>query len=123
VHFARIFVFEKNNASKIAPNIAAIITSYDGDFAAYIQDFVNHEGVAGFFDNFLSAVDDPDAAKCKPVKKNARRFAALLQKYDATNPAAPWGVWYSAYPGKTVQNILHPPPPPPKASPKQTKNK
>jgi hypothetical protein len=123
VHFARIFVFGKDNPSKIAPNIAAIITSYDGDFAHYIKDFVNHEGVAGFFDNFLLAVADPEAKKCSPVKKNALRFAALLQKYDATNPANTWGVWYSAYPGETVQNILHPPPSAPAATRKSTKSK
>jgi hypothetical protein len=108
VHFARIFVFEPNNPAGIAPNIAAVITSYDGDFAAYIQDFVNQPGVAAFFNTFLSVVDDPAAAGLVPVTKNAAAFAAFVKKYDVTNPANTWGVWYSAYPTLTVQNILHP---------------
>jgi hypothetical protein len=109
VHFARIFVFAENNPAGIPSNIAAVITAYDHNFKKYIQDFVKEDGVAKFFDNFLLAINDPDALKCIPVTKNADRFAALIAKYDVTNPAAqPWGVWYSAYPALTVQNILHP---------------
>jgi hypothetical protein len=108
VHFARIFVFEPNNAVGVPSNIAAVITTYDGDFAAYIQDFVNQPNVALFFDSFLAAVDDPAAAGLIPVTKNATAFAAFVKKYDVTNPPNTWGVWYSAYPTLTVQNILHP---------------
>jgi hypothetical protein len=108
VHFARIFVFQPNNPSGVPSNLAAVITTYDGDFAAYIQAFVNQPSVAEFFNNFLKIVDDPAAIGLVPVTKNAEAFAAFVLKYDNTNPANAWGQWYSAYPGKTVQNILHP---------------
>ena len=108
VHFARIFVFEPNNPAGIAPNIAAVITTYDGSFSAYIQDFVNVAAVADFFNQFLAAVDDPAAEGLIPVTKNAAGFAAFVQKYDASNPSTKWGQWYSAYPTLSVQNILHP---------------
>jgi hypothetical protein len=101
-------VFQPNNPSGIPSNIAAVITTYDGSFGDYIQDFVKVDSVAKFFDNFLEAVDDPTAAGLIPVTKNATAFAALVQKYDATNPANQWGQWYSAYPTLSVQNILHP---------------
>jgi hypothetical protein len=108
VHFARIFVFQPNNPAGIPANIAAVITTYDGSFAAYIQDFVNQAAVAQFFNQFLSVVDDPAAAGLVPVTKNAAAFAAFVQKYDVSNPASQWGQWYSAYPTLSVQNILHP---------------
>ena len=106
VHFSRIFVFGEDNPAGIPSNIAAVITSYDGDFATYIQAFVDNEGSSAFFNALLGAVDDPAAAGLIPVKKNAQAFAALVAKYDVTNPALePWGQWFSAYPGKTVKNI------------------
>ena len=108
VHFARIFVFEPNNPAGVSSNLAAVITTYDGDFAAYIQDFVDQAGVAEFFNTFLAVIDDPAAAGLIPVTKNATAFAAFIQKYDVTNPATKWGQWYSAYPTLTVQNILNP---------------
>ncbi|MEK6289672.1 MAG: hypothetical protein AABO57_28485 [Acidobacteriota bacterium] len=108
VHFARIFVFQPNNPSGVPSNLAAVITTYDGDFAAYIQAFVDQPSVAAFFNSFLMTVDDPAAPGLVPVTKNAAAFAAFVQKYDNTNPANSWGQWYSAYPGLTVQNILHP---------------
>ncbi len=107
VHFARIFVIEQNNPAGIASNILGLITSYDGDFNLYVQDFVNQPTVAEFFDLLLSVVDDPAAAGLIPVTKNAAAFAALIEKYDITNPAKSWGQWYSAYPTLTVQRILH----------------
>jgi hypothetical protein len=109
VHFARIFVFAPNNPSGVPSNLAAVITTYDFAFAPYIQDFVNQPSVAAFFNKFLMTVDDPAAAGLVPVTKNAAGFAAFVQKYDNTNPANSWGQWYSAYPGLSVQNILHPP--------------
>lgn len=108
VHFARIFVFEPNNPSGVPSNIAAVITTYDGDFSAYIQAFVDEPNVAAFFDSFLAAADDPEAAGIIPVTKNAAAFAAFVEKYDATNPSNTWGQWYSAYPELTVTNILNP---------------
>lgn len=110
VHFARIFVFPKDNAAGLPANTAAVITSYDGNFATYIQAFVNVPTVAAFFDLILGYADDPDAKDIIPVQKNAAAFARWVQKYDLTttsDTAEPgWGVWYSAYPDKTVQNIL-----------------
>ena len=108
VHFARIFVFEPDNPAGVPSNIAAVITTYDGAFAPYIQDFVDQPGVADFFNSFLAVVDDPAAQDLIPVTKNAAAFATFVQKYDVTNPANTWGQWYSAYPTLTVQNILNP---------------
>lgn len=108
VHFARIFVFQPNNPAGVPSNLAAVITTYDGSFADYIQDFVDQPGVATFFNNFLAVIDDPAAPGLIPVTKNATAFADFIQKYDVTNPANKWGQWYSAYPTLTVQNILHP---------------
>jgi len=110
VHFARIFVMPEDNAAGLPANIAAVITSYDGDFAAYIQDFVNNDAVAAIFDELLKAADDPEAGGLVPVQKNAAAFAAWVKRYDVTfteDTGAPkWGFWYSAYPDKTVQNVL-----------------
>lgn len=108
VHFARIFVTPEDSPAHIPSNLLAVITSYDNSFRSYIQAFVNQPAVAGFFDHVLAAIDDPDAASIIPVTKNAAAFAALVEKYDITNPdLVPWGQWYSAYPDKTVQEILH----------------
>ncbi len=107
VHFARIFVFEPNNPAGVPSNVAAVITTYDGSFSAYIQDFVDQPGVADFFNDFLKAIDDPAAPGLIPVTQNAAGFAALVEKYDVTNPANKWGQWYSAYPTLSVQDILN----------------
>jgi hypothetical protein len=106
VHFARLFVFEENNIMGIPSNIAVVSTTYDGDFAAYVQAFVDNQGAAEVFNMLLSVADVPGAADLIPVQKNAQAFAALVAKYDATNVLShPWGQWFSAYPGATVQNV------------------
>lgn len=106
VHFARLFVFEDNNPAGIPANVAAIITSYDGDFRAYVQAFVDNEDAANFFNKLLSIADVPGAAALIPVTKNAQAFADLVSKYDVTNVVGePWGQWFSAYPGASVKNI------------------
>jgi len=107
VHFARIFMFQQGNPSGVPGNLLAVITAYDSPFETYVQDFVNQEAVGAFFNLVLSIVDDPEAKSLIPVQKHSAAFAALIKKYDATNPEnAPWGQWYSAYPNLTVQNIL-----------------
>ena len=106
VHFARLFVFEENNPAGIPSNVAAVITSYDGDFRSYVQAFVNNDGASAFFDALLGLADIPGAADLIPVRKNAQAFADLVSKYDVTNVVAePWGQWFTAYPGATVPNI------------------
>ena len=106
VHFARLFVFEENNPMGIPDNTLAVITTYDGDFKAYVQAFVDKDGPAEFFDKILGAVDIKGAADLIPVRKNAKAFADLMAQYDATNVNnEPWGSWFSAYPGATVLNI------------------
>src|SRR5258707_12294821 len=87
VHFARIFVFAPNNPAGVPSNIAAVITTYDGAFAPYIQDFVDQPGVADFFNSFLAALDSPVAPDPIPVTQKAAAFATFGQKYDVTNPA------------------------------------
>ena len=97
VHFARIFVFEEGNPSRIPANTAAVITTYDGDFRAYVQAFVEDQGASEFFNFLLTVVDDPDAAGLVPVQANAQDFADLAAKYDPTNgKPETWGQWFSA---------------------------
>lgn len=106
VHFASLFVFEENNPMGIPSNIAAVITTYDGNFDAYVQAFVDNPGAAQLFNELLKVADVPDAADLIPVTKNAQAFAALMKTFDVTNVSnEPWGQWFSAYPGATVQNI------------------
>ncbi len=106
VHFARLFVFEENNPAGIPSNVAAVITTYDGDFNSYVQAFVDNEAAAAFFNQLLGIADVPGAKDLIPVTKNAQAFAKLVSKYDVTNVVAdPWGQWFSAYPGATVKNI------------------
>ena len=106
VHFARLFVFEEDNPMGIPSNIAAVITSYDGDFAAYVQAFVDNPDAGKFFNELLAVADVPGAMDLIPVQKNAQAFADLVAKYDATNVVGgTWGEWFSAYPGATVPNI------------------
>lgn len=92
IHFAR-FVFLDNNTK------VAIITTYDGNFADYIADFV--AVLSTFFDAILPLI--VGGAAVVPVAKNEQAFADFVMTND--NPPISW---YSAYPTLTVQNILHP---------------
>ena len=100
VHFVRVLFLPGTNT-------LAIITTYDGDFEAYILAFVRNELVANTFDTFLSFIDDDLAQQCIPVQQNAQLFVTLLGIYDATGSRrAGTFAFYSAYPKVTVKQIV-----------------
>jgi len=90
VHFAR-FLFLRNETQ------FAIVTAFDGPFEDYARDFVNKIGE--IFDALLSHVVGGDASLI-PVKEHFEAFHKIIV---ASNYAPPL-LWYSAYPGLSVQN-------------------
>ena len=88
VHFAR-FVF-------IDDERLAVITTYDGDFARYIMDFVDHIGPV--FDMLLRHMVDPPAL---PVQQHPEEFLAYVRRHDLGCV----GPFYSAYPTRPVIDI------------------
>src|SRR6185436_10531688 len=89
VHFAR-FVFLDNNTK------LAVITTYDGSFEDYINDFVDEIG--DVFNALLAHMKDAPAL---PVQKNRQAFLEYVRQNDlrAIEP------FYSAYPTVTVLDI------------------
>jgi hypothetical protein len=108
VHFARFVLFDA-----ASPNLAptpgssgpfslAVITTYDGDFDIYIQDFVAQLG--DVFNALLELT--PDAAGLVPVKDNVAAFTAWIKQNDLSQQPPNGGLsQYAAYP-YTVQTIL-----------------
>lgn len=96
VHFARFVFFEETKQ-------VAVITTYDGDFRAYILRFT--EKIGDVFNLLLTYVEDTDAMKGPDGKVNVQKypddFVKFVEKYDlrAVEP------FYSAYPDLTVQDI------------------
>jgi hypothetical protein len=87
VHYARVLLLDASNPN-LQPRLnsngkfsMAIITEYDGDFDAYIQDFVKAIG-APFFDALLPMVVGGDAFV--PIMDHIPAF----QKYIAHNDAS-----------------------------------
>jgi hypothetical protein len=104
LHFARILLLDNNTK-------LAVITTFDGDFTAYIHEFVTEPDIAAAFDKFLTLVEGGTA--CIPVAKNEAKFAMyILQNNNPpSDPSDPMTmklppVWFSAYPTKTVPEIL-----------------
>ncbi len=99
VHFARFFFldYEREQDSEPYPTKLAVVTAYDGDFQAYVQDFVNNIG--DLFDLLLNFVEHP--AGVVPVQKNAQAFGQWLLVH---NPEPL--LFYSAYPTLPVVQIL-----------------
>jgi hypothetical protein len=89
VHFAR-FVFLENKTR------LAVITTYDGDFETYINDFVDEIG--DVFNAILVHMEDAPAL---PVQKNRDAFL----KYVDTNNLKALPGFYSAYPTSSVLDI------------------
>ena len=89
VHFARFVFLEKNTK-------LAVITTYDGSFEDYINEFVDEIG--DVFNALLSHMTD---APPLPVQKNRQAFLAYVRANDlrAMEP------FYSAYPKATVLDI------------------
>lgn len=89
VHFAR-FVF-------LGTNQLGLITTYDGDFEAYINDFTDIIG--DVFNTLLAYVED---APPRPVQTYREEFLAYIRTVDRGCV----GTFYSAYPERTVLDIL-----------------
>jgi hypothetical protein len=89
VHFAR-FVFLENNTK------LAVITTYDGSFEDYINEFIDEIG--DVFNALLAHMKDAPAL---PVQKNRKPFLDYVRANDlrAIEP------FYSAYPTATVLDI------------------
>lgn len=89
VHFAR-FVFLEQNTK------LAVITTYDGSFEDYINDFIDEIG--DVFNALLAHMAD---APPLPVQKNRKEFFDYVRANDlrAIEP------FYSAYPKATVLDI------------------
>lgn len=91
VHFAR-FVLLGNDQ-------IAVITTYDGHFDKYINEFVNEIGDV-FNDLLKHAADAPPL----PVQTYRQEFLAYMRKIDRSCV----GTFYSAYPQRTVLDIHDP---------------
>jgi hypothetical protein len=90
VHFARFTFLEEN--SKLA-----VITSYDGDFDIYINEFVDHLG-----DVFNALIVHMENAPPLPVQNNRQEFLQYVKHNDLPSLEP----FYSAYPTLTVLDIL-----------------
>ena len=88
VHFARFVFLDETRL--------AIITTYDGDFDVYVNEFVDHIGPV--FDALLQHIAD---APPLPAQEHRAEFLAFLTAHDlACIPP-----FYSAYPERTVLDI------------------
>jgi hypothetical protein len=88
VHFARFVFLDETHL--------AVITTYDGDFEVYINEFVDHIGEV--FDALLAHVAD---APPRPVQQHRAEFLDFLQAHDLRCIPP----FYSAYPERTVLDI------------------
>ncbi len=106
VHYARVLLLDGSTPNlqpggqPNASYVIAVITEYDGDFAAYIQDFVAQVGVV--FDALLQFVVGGPAII--PVANNVAAFEALISLNDASQHLPNTGL-FQAYTA-TVQEIL-----------------
>jgi hypothetical protein len=89
VHFAR-FVF-------LGKTQLAVITTYDGSFEDYLNDFIN--AIGKIFDALLQHMAD---APPLPVENNRQAF----MDYVRANDLRCLGTFYSAYPKLGVKTIL-----------------
>jgi hypothetical protein len=89
VHFAR-FVYLENNTK------LAIITTYDGSFEDYLNEFIDEIG-----DVFNALLQHMDGAPPLPIQQNRSAF----RDYVKANDLGGIGPFYSAYPQATVLDI------------------
>jgi hypothetical protein len=106
VHYARVLLLDASTPN-LQPSgnpsdsyLFAVITEYDGDFNAYIQDFVSQVGVV--FDALLQFV--VGGAAILPVADHVAGFEAFITQNDASQHAPNTGL-FQAYTA-TVQEIL-----------------
>jgi hypothetical protein len=90
VHFARFVFLEKNTK-------LAVITTYDGSFEDYINEFIDEIG-----DVFNALLAHMDGAPLLPVQKNRKAFLDYVRANDLRGIEP----FYSAYPKATVLDIL-----------------
>jgi hypothetical protein len=91
VHFAR-FVFLENNTK------LAVITTYDGSFEDYINEFIDEIG-----DVFNALLAHMSGAPALPVQRNRAAFLDYVRANDLRGIEP----FYSAYPQATVLDILN----------------
>ncbi|SEL09131.1 hypothetical protein [Nitrosovibrio tenuis] len=89
VHFAR-FVFLENNTK------LAIITTYDGSFDDYLNEFIDEIG-----DVFNALLQHMDGAPPLPIQQNRSAF----RDYIKANDLGSIEPFYSAYPQATVLDV------------------
>jgi hypothetical protein len=104
VHYARFLLLDTSvpnlqPGTGTGPFVLGVITEYDGDFNAYIQDFVAKIGP--IFDALLQFT--VGGKKVTPVKNNVQAFADYIAANDASQHPGNTGL-YNAYP-QTVQKI------------------
>lgn len=110
VHFARFLLLDTSRPN-LQPDMAnvdvpsntlvmAVLTDYDGDFDAYINDFVAQLG--DVFNTNLQFV--VGGAVVTPVQKNIPGFNAFIKANDASQHNPNTGM-YAAYP-QTVQQVV-----------------
>jgi hypothetical protein len=87
VHFARFLFLNENTL--------LVITTYDGDFNTYIEQFTN---ILGNVFDAIFGLTNP--APPLPVQNNVQAFIDFVQKWNLKSNL------YSAYPQCTVQQIL-----------------
>lgn len=108
VHYARFLLLDASSPnlqpsspSSEGPFLLGVITTYDGDFDLYIQDFVHQLGEV--FDALLGFTRD--GAPLVPVKDHVADFAAWVARNDASRqPPNNALSQYAAYP-YTVQAV------------------
>jgi hypothetical protein len=88
VHFARFVFLDEARL--------AVITTYDGDFAVYVNEFVDHIG-----DVFNDLLQHMDGAPPLPVQRHRQEFLDYVQRNDLRCLPP----FYSAYPTRTVLDI------------------
>lgn len=106
VHYARFVLLDRSSPSLqpgagTGPFVLGVITEYDGNFNAYIRDFVAQVGPV--FDALLQFTEGGKAVT--PVKDHVAEFTAYIAKYDLSQTPANAGRLYQAYP-YTVQQVL-----------------
>ncbi|MGB6165648.1 MAG: hypothetical protein WCF33_22210 [Pseudonocardiaceae bacterium] len=89
VHFAR-FAF-------LSTDQLGVITTYDGDFDAYINEFIDNIG-----DVFNALLVHVENAPPLPVQTYRQEFLSYIRTVDCRCV----GIFYSAYPERTVLDIL-----------------
>jgi hypothetical protein len=109
IHYARSVLLDTSQpnllptSTSTGPFVLAIITTYDGNFDQYIQDFVSDPTVAAAFDATMEFV--VGGAALIPVANNLAAFQAFIQQNDASEQPPNNNGFGQAYTA-TVQQIL-----------------